>query len=263
MSQVKNESELLRSGDVSAFSRWDLPSFDAEPHHIPLERAAEAAAKPEAEAEAAADPQELDVEAVKPFTVEELEQIREEAYNEGFATGEKDGFHAGQLKAQQEAKAVLAKRTGELDALMAQLMAPLKQQDEQIEDMLLVLLEQMLRAVLQREMQSDRDQVVGVLRSALKALPVGAENIRIYLNPLDFDSIKALRERHDESWRLLEDDQLMPGGCRIETEHSQVDATLETRLQQLIEQLYEQRREQRTHPPAADLAIPDNAAEPE
>ena len=50
MSQVKNESELLRSGDVSAFSRWDLPSFDAEPHHIPLERAAEAAAKPEAEA---------------------------------------------------------------------------------------------------------------------------------------------------------------------------------------------------------------------
>jgi len=172
MSQVKNESELLRSGDVSAFSRWDLPSFDAEPHHIPLERAAEAAAKPEAEAEAAADPQELDVEAVKPFTVEELEQIREEAYNEGFATGEKDGFHSGQLKAQQEAKTVLAKRTAELDALMAQLMAPLKQQDEQIEDMLLMLLEQMLRAVLQREMQVDRAQVVNVLRSALKALPV-------------------------------------------------------------------------------------------
>ena len=263
MSQVKNESELLRSGDVSAFSRWDLPSFDAEPHHIPLERAAEAAAKPEAEAEAAADPQELDVEAVKPFTVEELEQIREEAYNEGFATGEKDGFHSGQLKAQQEAKTVLAKRTAELDALMAQLMAPLKQQDEQIKDMLLMLLEQMLRAVLQREMQVDRAQVVSVLRSALKALPVGAENIRIYLNPLDFESIKALRERHDESWRLLEDDQLMPGGCRIETEHSQVDATLETRLQQLIAQLYEQRREQRAHPPAADLPISERGADPQ
>lgn len=264
MSQVKNESELLRSGDVSAFSRWDLPSFDAEPHHIPLEREAEseAAAEPEAEA-AVADPQELEVETVKPFTVEELEQIREEAYNEGFATGEKDGFHSGQLKAQQEAKAVLAKRTAELDALMAQLMAPLNQQDEQIEDMLLMLLEQMLRAVLQREMQVDRAQVASVLRSALKALPVGAENIRIYLNPLDFESIKALRERHEESWRLLEDDQLMPGGCRVEAEHSQVDATLETRLQQLIEQLYEQRREQRAHPPAPDLPISESGAEPQ
>jgi flagellar assembly protein FliH len=112
-------------------------------------------------------------------------------------------------------------------------------------------------------MQVDRAQVVSVLRSALKALPVGAENIRIYLNPLDFESIKALRERHDESWRLLEDDQLMPGGCRIETEHSQVDATLETRLQQLIAQLYEQRREQRAHPPAADLPIPERGAEPQ
>lgn len=260
MSQVKNESELLRSSDVSAFSRWDLPSFDAEPHQIALEREPE---QPPEEVSEQPLEEEIELETVKPFTVEELEQIREEAYNEGFATGEKDGFHAGQLKAQQEAKAVLAKRTGELDALMAQLMAPLKQQDEQIEDMLLVLLEQMLRAVLQREMQSDRDQVVGVLRSALKALPVGAENIRIYLNPLDFDSIKALRERHDESWRLLEDDQLMPGGCRIETEHSQVDATLETRLQQLVAQLYEQRREQRVHPPAADLAIPDSASESE
>ncbi|GGE31535.1 flagellar assembly protein FliH [Halopseudomonas oceani] len=260
MSQVKNESELLRSSEVSAFSRWDLPSFDAEPHQIALER------ETEPSSESAPDPQpeeEQELETVKPFTVEELEQIREEAYNEGFATGEKDGFHAGQLKGQQEAKAVLAKRTDELDALMVQLMAPLKKQDEQIEDMLLVLLEQMLRAVLQREMQSDRDQVMGVLRSALKALPVGAENIRIYLNPLDFDSIKALRERHEESWRLLEDDQLMPGGCRVETEHSQVDATLETRLQQLIEQLYEQRREQRAHPPEADLPIPDSASEQE
>ena len=255
MSQVKNESELLRSGDVSAFSRWDLPSFDAEPHHIPLERAAEAAAKPAAEAEAAADPQELDVEAVKPFTVEELEQIREEAYNEGFSTGEKDGFHAGQLKGQQEARNALEARLGEFEQLMGQLMAPLQQQDELIEDMLLVLLEQMLRQLLQREVMIDRTQVVTVLRGALKALPVGAENIRIYLHPSDFDAIKALRERHEESWRLLEDDSLMPGGCRVETEHSQVDATLETRLQQLLEQLQERHREQRAHPPEPDLPV--------
>ena len=141
MAQVKSESELLRSSDVSAFSRWDLPSFDEAPHQVALEREPPEPQEPEIE-----DEPELEVEEVKPFTVEELEQIRQEAYNEGFATGEKDGFHSGQLKAQQEAKAVLAKRTAELDALMAQLMAPLKQQDEQIEDMLLMLLEQMLRA---------------------------------------------------------------------------------------------------------------------
>lgn len=71
-----------------------------------------------------------------------------------------------------------------------------------------------------------------------------------------------MRERHEERWRLLEDEQLLPGGCRIETEHSQVDATLETRLEQLITQLFEQRREQRAHPPAADLPVSGPGPEP-
>ncbi len=104
--------------------------------------------------------------------LDELEQIREEAYNEGFSAGEKDGFHAGQLKGQQEARNALEARLGEFEQLMGQLMAPLQQQDELIEDMLLVLLEHMLRQLLQREVLIDRSQVVTVLRGALKALPV-------------------------------------------------------------------------------------------
>jgi flagellar biosynthesis/type III secretory pathway protein FliH len=33
---------------------------------------------------------------------------------------------------------------------------------------------------------------------------------------------KALRERHEESWKLLEDDSLQPGGCWVETAHSRI-----------------------------------------
>jgi len=250
MASNKSESELLRGGQVEAFSLWDLPSFDSASHQVALEREQP---DPEPELEES-PPEDEELEEVKPFTVEELEQIRQDAYNDGFATGEKDGFHAGHLKGQQEARSVLEARLGELETLMGQLMAPLQGQDEQIEDMLLTLLESMLREVLQREMRADQTQILQVLRGALKALPVGAGNIRIYLNPGDFDAVKALRERHEENWRLLEDDDLMPGGCRIETEHSQVDATLETRLQQLVSQLYEEQRDQRAHPPTADLS---------
>lgn len=251
-----DDSELLRGGEQSAFARWNLPSFDAEPHQVPLDRE-------EPEQNADADPlgaeadaeEQLQEEAPKPFTVEELEQIREEAYNEGFATGEKDGFHSGQLKGQQEAKARIDSRLAELEALMGQLMEPMQAQDDQIEDMLLKLVETMVRQVVQRELKTDSSQITKVLRGALKALPMGAENIRIYLNPVDFDAAKALRERHEEKWRLLEDDQLLPGGCRLETEHSQLDATLETRLQQITEQLFEQHREQRAHPPEPDISV--------
>lgn len=256
----KKDSALIRADQLEDFSRWDLPSFDEAPHQITREpekpdelvadeATGEADVDQVSDAEASAEPE------IKPFTVEELEQIRAEAYNEGFATGERDGFHSAQIKAQQEAKVRMDERLLEFEALLTHLLEPLQQQDDDIEAMLLNLVESMVKQVVQRELVTDSSQITQVLRGALKALPMGADNIRIYLNPTDFEAVKAVRERHDERWRLLEDDQLLPGGCRIETEHSQVDATRETRLQQLVEQLYEQQLEQRAHPPEADLVI--------
>ena len=244
------DSELIRADQVSAFDLWDLPSFDAEGHHIPRQEP-----EPEPEPEPAPVEEPPEDPEVKPFTIEELEQIREEAYNDGFATGERDGFHSGQLKAQQEARARLEERVAELESVLSHLMEPIREQDEQIEDMLLELVETMVRQVVQRELTTDSSHIRQVLRGALKALPMGAEQIRIYLNPADFETVKAIRERHEESWRLLEDDQLLPGGCRVEAEHSLVDASRETRLEQVIEQLREKRLEQRANPPAPDLTI--------
>jgi flagellar assembly protein FliH len=257
----KTDSELIRGATPEAFSLWDLPSFDEAPHQVPLTEEESPAADQAEVIVLEAEPVE-EVEAPRPFTVDELEQIRAEAYNEGFSTGEKDGFHAGQIKGMQEARQKAEARIAELEALLAQMMAPLKDQDEQIEDMLLKLLETMVRQVIQRELKTDSGQIVQVLRGALKALPMGAGNIRIYLNPVDFEAIKAVRERHEESWRLLEDDALMPGGCRVETEHSQVDATLETRLAQVVDQLFDARREHRVHPLEPDLITTPAAASP-
>lgn len=250
----KSDSELIRADQAPAFSLWDLPSFDVDGHHVPREKQeVEEPAQPEPESEVIEElPEEPEV---KPFTVEELEQIRAEAYNEGFATGERDGFHSGQLKAQQEAKTRLDARVAELEAIMTHLMEPIRGQDDRIEDMLLELVETMVRQVVQRELTTDSSHIQQVLRGALKALPMGAEHIRIYLNPADFETVKAIRERHEENWRLLEDDELLPGGCRIAAEHSQVDASRETRLQSVIEQFHGQRLEQRAHPPEADLII--------
>ncbi|MFA5678508.1 MAG: flagellar assembly protein FliH [Pseudomonas sp.] len=252
----KSDSELIRADQAPAFNLWDLPSFDVGGHHVPREQEKpEDQPPPEPEPEPEPIEEVPDEPEIKPFTVEELEQIRAEAYNEGFATGERDGFHSGQLKAQQEAKVRLDARVAELEAVMQHLLEPIRGQDEQIEDMLLELVETMVRQVVQRELKTDSSHIQQVLRSALKALPMGAEHIRIYLNPADFEAVKTIRERHEESWRLLEDDELLPGGCRIEAEHSQVDATRETRLQQVIEQLHEQRQEQRAQPPEADLIM--------
>ena len=253
MANKDSASELIRAKDVSGFDRWSLPSFDPdapEPEEAD-ETQAEASPEPEPEPQI----EEVPVEDVKPLTLDELEAIRQDAYNEGFATGERDGFHVGQLKAKQEAEAALGARLAQFETLMAQLLDPIAEQDRQIEESLVHLTSLITRQVIQRELRMDSGQIRHVLREALKLLPMGASNVRIHINPQDFEQVKALRERHEESWRILEDESLEPGGCRVETEHSRIDASIETRLNQAMKQLFEQQREQKVHPPSADLVL--------
>jgi len=257
MAAKEPESELIRAKDLGTFDRWALPSFD-EPGSVVVESEeviAEAAPPPVVEPEESGQIEEVALEDVKPLTLDELEAIRQDAYNEGFATGEKDGFHAGQIKARQEADAALAVKVGGLEKLMAQLLDPIAEQDQQLEVALVRLVSHMTREVIQRELTTDSSQIRQVLREALKLLPMGAGNVRIQVNPQDFETIKALRERHEESWRILEDDSLLPGGCRIESEHSQIDASIETRMAQALKQLFEQQRAQITQPPEADISL--------
>ncbi|TBV08166.1 flagellar assembly protein FliH [Phytopseudomonas dryadis] len=255
MAVKEPSSELIRAKDLGTVDRWSLPSFDehAEPEQEApgeQEETSTAAAEP-----AAPESEEIALEDVKPLTLDELEAIRQDAYNEGFSTGEKDGFRAGQLKAKQEADAALADKVGALEQVMSQLFEPIAEQDQQIEVALVALVGQITREVIQRELSQDSSQIRQVLREALKLLPMGAENIRIHLNPQDFELVKAIRERHEESWRILEDEALLPGGCRVESEHSRIDASVETRLSQALKQLFEQQREQATTPRTSDLHI--------
>jgi flagellar assembly protein FliH len=64
-----------------------------------------------------------------------------------------------------------------------------------------------------------------------------------------------LRERHEETWRIVEDESLLPGGCRVETEHSRIDASIETRVIQVMAKLFDQLHEQALHPAEADLSL--------
>ncbi|MGN8260276.1 flagellar assembly protein FliH [Pseudomonas sp. SMSB3] len=250
-SRESHPSDLIRARDLEGVDVWTLPSFDPEPEPQP---------EPEPEA-VAEEVEEVPLEEVQPLTLEELEAIRQEAYNEGFATGEREGFHATQLKVRQEAEQALEAKLASLEQLMGHLLEPIAEQDTQIERSLVHLVAHMARQVVGRELKSDSSQITQVLREALKLLPMGADNIRIHLNPQDFELAKALRERHEENWKLLEDEALLPGGCRIETLHSRIDATMETRIEKAVAQLFDQLHDQALHPAAADMAVELSSAD--
>lgn len=253
MSRSSNESssELIRAEDLRGVDVWSLPSFDP------------ALPEPEPVPEIIEEIEEVPLDEVQPMTLEELESIRQEAYNDGFAVGEREGFHSTQIKVRQEAEVALAARLATLEELMAHLFTPIAEQDAQIEKSLVELVGHIAREVIQRELNTDSGQIETVLRESLKLLPMGANNVRIFVNPQDFVQVKALRERHEETWRILEDPALMPGGCRVETEHSRIDATIETRITQAIAMMFGQLHEQGMHPAEPDIDIDLGAVEAE
>lgn len=251
-SDKEPHSELIRAKDARAAGVWALPSFD--PHVEAPEP------EPVVEEPAPAESEEVPLEEVQPMTLEELESIRQDAYNEGFAIGEKEGFHSTQLKVRQEAEAALAAKLESLETLMGHLLEPIADQDAQIEKSMVQLVEHLARQVIQRELKTDSSQIGKVLQDALRLLPMGASNVRILVNSQDFAQVKALRDRHEENWRILEDDTLQPGGCRVETEHSRIDATIETRISVALAKMFDQLHEQALHPAVADVSVDLEAA---
>ncbi|MBA2928380.1 flagellar assembly protein FliH [Pseudomonas sivasensis] len=244
-------SDLIRARDVGGFDIWSLPSFDP---HVPEP-------EPEPVEETPVEMEEVPLEEVQPLTLEELESIRQEAYNEGFAAGEKDGFRSTTLKVRQEAEAALNVKLASLERLMGVLFDPIAEQDAQIEKSMVGLVEHIARQVIQRELVLDSSHIESVMREALKLLPLGVGNVRLYINPQDFEQVKALRERHEETWRIVEDAALQPGGCRVETEHSRIDATVETRISQIMAKLLDQVHEQVLNPAEPDLSVDLDAAD--
>ncbi len=238
-------SDLIRARDVGGFDIWSLPSFDP---YVPQP-------EPEPEPELPPESEEVPLDEVQPLTLEELESIRQEAYNEGFSAGEKDGFRSSTLKVRQEAEAALGVKLGSLERLMRSLFDPIAEQDSQLEKAMVGLVEHIARQVIQRELVLDSSHIESVMREALKLLPLGVGNVRLYINPQDFEQVKALRERHEETWRIVEDAALQPGGCRVETEHSRIDATVETRISQIMAKLLDQVHEQVLNPAEPDLSV--------
>lgn len=250
MPDKKSSSELIRvqAGDV--LNVWDLPSFD-EPSlaEEPL------TSVPAVGDEAVVEVEDITIEEVQPLTLEDVEAVRQDAWNEGFSAGEKDGFHAGQLKAAQEAQAVLSAKVAGLENVMQQFFDPIAQQDQALEEAMLDLVLRISEQVIQRELTLDSSQIQQVVRECLKVLPVGSTAVRVYINPQDFEQIKALRERHEEDWKIIEDDDLLPGGCRFESLNTRVDGSIETRIAHIAQQILEQQRELQSNPLTADLQV--------
>ena len=170
------------------------------------------------------------------MTAAQLEQIQKQAYEEGFEQGKKEGFSYGHKEALEEGRKRLQENAERMEQIFHALNAPFKELDEQVERELVALAVAIVKQLVRREIKADPNQILGVVREAIGILPVSSRNVRLVLHPEDAELVREayITPEAELGWTIVEDPILARGGCRVLTDTSQIDATLESRLASLI-----------------------------
>ncbi len=181
------------------------------------------------------------------LTARQLERLQQQAYEEGLALGKREGMEQGRALVQEQAR--------RLAALCQALAEPLRELDETVVDELTQLAIAVARQLVRRELKTDPGQVVAAVQGALAALPVASRELRIHLHPEDAALVREAMTLAP-GWQLVEDGAITRGGCRVESDVSRVDATVEQRLAAIAAELLGgERREDRRQPePTAGAA---------
>ncbi|MEJ2592272.1 MAG: flagellar assembly protein FliH [Candidatus Thiodiazotropha sp.] len=171
-----------------------------------------------------------------PPTLAQLERLQKEAYEEGYGKGRQEGFEFGHKEGLEQARQTLQRYTDQFERLLSTFEHPLRELDNQVERELLSLVIAIVRQLVRREVKSDPNLIIGVVREALSILPVNSRNVRLMVHPEDAELIRDIYALGDTEvgWKLVEDPVVNRGGCKVVTDTSQIDATLDSRLASLI-----------------------------
>lgn len=248
---------------------WQTPDLSNERRSSITRTNALNKTQPVAKAERAPVEEEL---IVKPLTAADIDQIRQAAFDEGFAEGKEEGFGKGYSEGREQGQqdglaqgqaegkkqglaqgeAELTERLGQLTALLDQLQQPLAKIDEQVKQQLLQLCLSMAQAVIGVEVKTNPQVVLQALSDAVAALPLDAGQIQIKLNPADLAvveqcySTELLAQQH---WQLRADPSVAQGGCLVETQRSSVDRSMVQRLQSTLEHFMQLQAQQNADTP--------------
>ncbi len=156
------------------------------------------------------------------------QKIRQQAYEKSYAKGYMEGLSQGQNEINTQLQY--------LQSIMATLAMPLPNFDEQLVDEMVQLSMSVVKQLIRRELKTSPDEIVAVIKKAISLLPSASAGVTLELHPEDAKLVRhTLMDPDDQSgWKINADPFLSRGGCRVLTNSSRIDATVETRLNAVI-----------------------------
>jgi flagellar assembly protein FliH len=150
-------------------------------------------------------------------TAMQLEEIQRQAHEEGYQAGYAEGSQR-------------------MAALLNAMEQAMQQADQAIAQDLLNLALEVARKMVQQTLKTKPEILLNTIREAISSLPHFNQGAHLVLHPDDAALVRAsMGEQLSHSgWKIFEDTKITRGGARVETAHSQIDATLENRWQRIV-----------------------------
>jgi flagellar assembly protein FliH len=233
------------SEEIPRITRFEFRS-PGQIGNAPISKPAEERKKPEDAVNSASNRVSLD-----PLSVQEqcerllqqaqlrVSEIEKEAYEKGFAEGQKAGMEVGESMGET----LLKQYSSGLDALNKLRRELFSTSEKEVIRLSL----EIARKIIKREVAIDDELILTLVKVALGRV-ADQTLITIRVNPRDCQSI----ERHrtagigaadngalSESVKVVEDPLIARGGCIIETESGTIDARVEEQLREIEKGFFE------------------------
>jgi len=220
-------NRIISRDNLGAYQRWQLDSFD------------ERQPGSEAELESQSAAVEQDMSHLTWPTAEEIEQIQQQAHEDGFAAGReeglaagrRDGYEVGYQDGSGDGRERSLAELARLQQLMVMLDEALARFDQELGEDMLGLSISIARQVTHNALKFRPEALLPIIREAIASLPQPNHHAQLILHPDDAALVRTMMETElpHTHCRIVEDDHIERGGCRVKTEASDVDATLQGR----------------------------------
>jgi len=187
--------------------------------------------------------EEIEPERIAPPSLEQIQAIREQAYQAGYEEGLINGQTQGYAQGQSEVRRLIAQIEGILDNFTR----PLARLESEVAGALAELAVRIAGHLVGRACASDPSLVAMLVAQALDAVGTSAREVEVHLHPDDVAALTAPGRdlpqpllTLPEGVRLVPDPILSRGDLRVHTESVRIDGSLSARLEQALERVMQQ-----------------------
>ncbi|WP_428771759.1 flagellar assembly protein FliH [Vibrio sp.] len=252
---VERKRGFLRLDDdevVEKPQKWGLPDYGSETKQQARETAMnyDPAWIPDFTPQAEEAPLEL--------TEEEIEQIKQGAYQEGkllgqeagfkqgydkgkaqgVSDGQKEGFELGQQEGLAAGQAIINQHVETFVNLANQFAQPLDLMNAQVEKQLVDMVLSLVKEVVHVEVQTNPQVILDTVKQSVEALPITGHSITLHLNPDDVALVQSAygdQELVFRNWTLVSEPALNRGDVQIEAGESSVNYRVEERVRNVLQ----------------------------